>query len=156
MAHQRTFAILGLAALVSSCAQAQSPKSDWGNLNRLPAGAEIRVFLKDGKSFRGYLQKADADGLSMNATTSQERLSRGDVKRIQVKTQGHRGRNTLLGLGCGMAGGLAAGAAADAGRADDWFPNAGKGILTPVGAVIGTVIGVAMPTGGWKDVYRAP
>jgi hypothetical protein len=38
----------------------------------------------------------------------------------------------------------------------DWFPYFGKVVLTPLGAIIGTVVGVALPTGGWREVYRAP
>ena len=101
-------AAFAFAALGMSCARAQSPKSNWDNLNGLPPGAEIRVFLAGGKTVRGFLQKADADSLAITATTSQERLPRQDVKRIQLKRQGHRGRNTLIGLGVGAAAGLGA------------------------------------------------
>ncbi|HEY2015562.1 MAG TPA: hypothetical protein VGH38_18790 [Bryobacteraceae bacterium] len=93
--------------------------------------------------------------LAINATTSQEMLVRQNVKRVQLKRPGHRGRNTLIGLGLGAAGGLVAGAGIDHSAKDSWFPNAGKVVLTPIGMIIGTVVGVALPTGGWHDVYRA-
>jgi hypothetical protein len=36
------------------------------------------------------------------------------------------------------------------------FPDLGKAVFSSLGAIVGTVIGVALPTGGWRDVYRAP
>jgi hypothetical protein len=38
----------------------------------------------------------------------------------------------------------------------NFFPNGGKAVLTPLGAIIGAVVGVAIPSGGWHDIYRAP
>jgi len=35
------------------------------------------------------------------------------------------------------------------------FPNLGKEVLTPLGALAGAVVGALIPTGGWHDVYRA-
>jgi len=29
-------------------------------------------------------------------------------------------------------------------------------VFSSAGVLLGTVIGVALPTGGWRDVYRAP
>jgi hypothetical protein len=31
-----------------------------------------------------------------------------------------------------------------------------KAVFSPVGSVMGTVVGFVMHTGGWRDVYRAP
>ncbi len=150
------FAVLAAAALAASAAaQTQPPDGNWAPFNQLAAGSEIRVQLTSGRTVRGYFQSATADSLAINATTSQERLSRQEIRRVQVKREGHRGRNTLIGLGLGAGVGLAAGAAADAGRPDDWFPNAGKAVLTPLGMLVGTVVGVAWPTGGWREIYRA-
>lgn len=149
-------ALFWIAAL-AACAFAQTPPpgGNWENISRLSPGAEIRVILADGRSVRGFLQSTAADLLAINATTSQEMLVRQNVKRVQLKRPGHRGRNTLIGLGLGAAGGLVAGAGIDHSAKDSWFPNAGKVVLTPIGMIIGTVVGVALPTGGWHDVYRA-
>jgi hypothetical protein len=103
------------------------------------------------------MQRVTPESLAINATTSQETLSRQDIRRVALKRPGHRGRNTLIGLAIGTGAGLAAGLGVDsqAGHGD-WFPDAGKAVLAPLGALVGTVVGVALPTGGWRDVYRAP
>jgi hypothetical protein len=103
------------------------------------------------------MQRVTPESLAINATTSQEMLSRQDIRRVALKRPGHRGRHTLIGLAIGTGAGLAAGAGVDSQRShNDWFPYFGKAVLTPLGAIIGTVVGVALPTGGWRDVYRAP
>src|ERR1017187_3915208 len=75
--------------------------------------------------------------------------------------RGKRPPGRLLGNCCGDRGargaGLTAGAVADSKAGPGiWLPNAGKEVLAPLGALIGTVVGVALPTGGWREVYRAP
>jgi hypothetical protein len=149
-----------LAAIAASLAPAAAgqqvgPIGEWANLNRLENGAEIRVVLTGGKTVRGFLQSVSPDSVAINAATSQEALSRQDIKLVSSKRPGHRGRNTLIGLAIGAGGGLATGAILDKGDGR-WFPNLGKEIFTPVGAIIGAIVGVAIPTGGWRVVYRAP
>ncbi len=145
-----------VAALAASAAAQQAkPIEQWANLGHLENGSEIRVVLAGGKTLRGFLQSVSPDSLAINATTSQEALSRQDIKLVSLKHPGHRGRNTLIGLAIGAAGGLGTGAAIDHGD-HGWFPNFGKAVFTPIGALIGAVVGVAIPTGGWRVVYRAP
>ena len=145
------------AALIAFCAAtaAAVDRADWANVTQLPAGSEIRVTLANRKTLRGFLQTAAADSLQINATTSQETIARLDIKRVRLKRPGHRGRNTLIGLGIGAAGGLTTGALIDRASNGDLLENIGKLALTPMGALIGTVIGVAIPTGGWREVYRS-
>jgi hypothetical protein len=140
---------------VSATAQPAKPIAQWANLNPLENGSEIRVVMAGGRTVRGFLQSVGPDSLAINAATSQQALSRQDIKQVSLKRPGHRGRNTLIGLAIGAAGGLATGAAIDHGD-HGWFPNFGKAVFTPIGAIIGTVVGVAIPTGGWRVVYRAP
>jgi len=151
-----TVLALPVAGLTLGAAPLPNPKADWANLHQLAAGSEIRVVLSGGRTLRGFLQSTTAEGLAVNAATSQEKLPREDVRRVSLKRPGHRGRNTLIGLAVGMGAGFAAGAAIDHGARDSWLPNAGKIVLTPLGAIVGTVVGVAMPTGRWREIYRAP
>ena len=142
----------------TAAAQPAKPIANWANLNQLVTGAEIRVTLANGKTLRGFVQRVTPESLAINATTSQETLSRQDIRRVALKRPGHRGRNTLIGLAIGTGAGLAVGVGVDSQSRGqyDLFPNSGKAVLSPLGALAGTVIGVALPTGGWREVYRAP
>jgi len=149
--------LLLVTIAVSATAQPVKPIAQWTNLNQLKMGSEIRVGLTGGKTVTGFLQSVSPDSLAINAATSQESLARQDIKLVSLKRPGHRGRNTLIGLSVGAAGGLAAGAAIDrATPSRGWFNNFGLAVFTPIGAIIGTVVGVAIPTGGWRVVYRVP
>jgi hypothetical protein len=150
-------ALLAATLAATAAAQQAKPIANWADLNQLVAGAEIRVTLANGNTLRGFMQRVTPESLAINATTSQEMLSRPDIRRVELKHPGHRGRNTLIGLAIGTGAGLAVGAGADAkSRPGRMFPDSGKVVLSALGALVGTVIGVALPTGGWRDVYRAP
>lgn len=133
-------------------------KADWSNVKALAVGQEIRASMQDGKAYRGQVQSVTDDSLVMVAASSQETLDRAQVQKISTKGESHRGRNTLIGLGIGAGAGLGTGAIIDHSECNGhcWFGNDyGKAILTPLGAVVGTIIGVAWPTGRWRDVYKA-
>jgi hypothetical protein len=150
--------VLASIVLVAAASAQQTRRvANWLNLNQLAPGSEIRVTLTTGRILRGFLQRVTAELLEINATASQETVLRQDIRRVALKRAGHRGRNTLIGLAIGTGAGLAIGAVVDSrARPNGWFPNFGKAVFTPLGAIVGTVIGVALPTGGWRDVYRAP
>ena len=150
-------ALLAAVLAATAAAQQAKPIANWVNLSQLVAGSEIRVTLAAGKTMRGFVERVTAESLAINAATSQEMLSRQDIRRVELKKPGHRGRNTLIGLAVGTGVGLAAGAVADSKSGPGvMFPDLGKVVFSPLGAIIGTVVGVALPTGGWRDVYRAP
>jgi len=151
-------ALLAAVLAATAAAQQAKPIANWVNLNQLVAGSEIRVTLATGKTMRGFVQRVTPESLAINATTSQETLSRQDIRRVALKRPGHRGRNTLIGLAIGTGAGLAVGVGVDSQSRGqyDLFPNSGKAVLSPLGALVGTVIGVALPTGGWREVYCAP
>jgi hypothetical protein len=151
-----------LAAAVfcaSICAQSARDWVSLGHATEISAGAEIEARTTGNKRYRGQFKAADGDALVMTTASGEQRLARGTVSRVSVKTQGHRGRNTLIGLGIGAAAGLTLGAVADArctGKCIEGNRPLGKEVGTALGALIGTIIGVAIPTGGWREVYRAP
>ena len=144
-----------LIALTAALAAAQ--KTNWANVKALPVGGKIRVSLEDGKSYRGQLQSVTDESLIMIAANSQETLAHAQIAKVATKGESHRLRNTLIGLGVGAGAGLGVGAGADAGCSPHCFlgNNLAKAFFTPLGAVIGTIVGVAWPTGLWHEVYRS-
>lgn len=144
-----------LVALAAGVAFAQ--KTNWANVTALGVGEEIRVSLDGGKSFRGHIQSVSDESLIIVAASSQETLARAQILRVSFKTDSHRGRNTLIGLAIGAGAGLAVGAGADHTCSPGCLvsDNIGKEVLTPIGAILGAVVGVAWPTGRWHEVYRS-
>jgi hypothetical protein len=153
--------LLCFAAALFSTSIWSQPSRDWTSLVHTPAlsaGTEIEA-RTTGKHYRGRFQAADDDTLVMTTAKGEQRLPRATVSRVSVKKPGHRGRNTLIGLGIGAAAGLTFGAVVDArctGNCVEGKTPLGKEVGTPLGALIGTIIGLALPTGGWRVVYRAP
>jgi len=149
-----------LSAGVASAQDLKGQFTSWDNLKTLRPGQEIRVVLNDAKSYQGGLQSLSDDGITFRQATGDQTLARQDILRVSSKAQKHRGRNALLGAAVGAGAGLGIGAAADhrsctGGSFGPCFPNLGKEVLTPLGALAGAVVGAVMPAGGWHEVYRA-
>ena len=133
-------------------------KSDWSSLKQIAAGQTIKVVVKDGTSSQGDFQSATEDALVLRVAGSDRSIARDTIRRISLKTNGHRGKHVLIAAAIGAGGGLGAGIAID----NDCSPNAiictgnkGKAILTPAFALIGAGIGALLPAGGWLEIYRA-
>lgn len=132
----------------------------WNNIKQLSPGQELRVVLNDAKSFQGRFQGVSEDALVLRLAAGEQTFNRQDVLRVSIKSKSHRGRNALIGLAVGLGAGVLVGVAS---------PELGQGkcaqgscvnaasVAVPgfVGAVVGTGIGAAIPTGGWHDIYRA-
>ena len=154
----RFFSTVLLAAILAPTAAAQHAKAieNWANLNQLVKGTEIRVTLVTGATQRGFLQSVTPESLTINAATSQPTVSRQDIRRVALKRfrpsrskHAHRvgdwnGRRPGRWRRRGCPGGPRQLAA-----------ERRQSGVCPLGALIGTVVGVALPTGGWHDVYRA-
>jgi hypothetical protein len=84
---------------------------------------------------------------------SAQPVPRTQVVTVAVKKQGHRLRNTFIGLGAGLGVGLAAGAIAAA-RCDGLLCGLAFPVYGAAGMIAGTATGVLWPTGGWRTIYR--
>ena len=146
-------ACMGLFAL-EMAAQPQS----WNNVQAISPGTEIRITGPRPGTLRGTLQSVTGDFLALNSSAGQETFERQQITRVAIKKQGHRARNTLIGLGVGAGAGLGIGAAADhdcASKGGFFCPNNfGKAILTPFGAAVGALVGALIPSGGWREIYK--
>ncbi|MGD0223348.1 MAG: hypothetical protein ABSF71_13510 [Terriglobia bacterium] len=131
----------------------RAANSDWNNLNILKPGQLIRVELKDAKSYDGELQGLNDEGITLRLTPSPRTFARKDILRVYSKNESHRARNFLIGAGIGAI------LAAIGVSANHWGENVGLRSTAwewPVGLGVFGGIGAAIPTGGWREVYRAP
>ena len=139
--------------------------NSWGNLKSLTPGQEIRVVMRNVKSYQGKFESLSDSGITLQQAGGEQTLARKDVLRVSRKGQDHHAQNALfgaiLGAGAGLVIGLGPyyvernctlGPAFNCG----YPPNAHwVKVLTPLGGVGGFVVGALIPSGGWHDVYRA-
>ena len=135
-------------------------KANWEILKQLSAGQEIQVVQNDAQFSRSNFRSVTDEAIVVSTATGDHILSRQSILRISSKGKRHRMRNALIGAGVGAGAGLGIGAALDSHRACtglcfNILPNGGKEIATPLGAVVGAIIGTVLPTGGWHEIYRA-
>jgi hypothetical protein len=147
-----------LLALTADPLMAAVEKSDWGSLKQIAVGQTVKVAVKNGASSQGDFQSATEDALVLRVAGEDRSIARETVRQVSLKTNSHRGKHALIGAAIGAGGGLGAGIAID----NDCPPNAivctgnyGKGILTPVFALLGAGIGALLPAGGSREIYRA-
>jgi hypothetical protein len=160
------YAILGLGiAFPLRGAASQTAKSNWENLKAIAPGDDVLVVLHTDQSAQGRFEAFTAGSITIQLKSGNESLQRENILRISARGQKHRRRNALIGALAGAADGLGLGAIADRGTkcgpsgpflCGNLFPNRGKEILTPLGAIVGGAVGLALPASRWHEVYRAP
>ena len=103
---------------------------------------------------QGSLQSVSDDSVVIRLTAGEQTVAKDNILRVSAKRTSHRLRNLALGAGVGLGGGAAIGAAADNPRG-----MFSRGQMAGGGAVVrllvGAAVGAAIPTGGWREVYRA-
>lgn len=130
---------------------AQTNLTDWRLVQAITAGTQARITTGSG-TVEGTLDHATNEVLVLTSATGQETLERPQVSVLFVKKANHRKRNVLIGLGVGTGGGAAIGSAA----ANSAYLSKSNGAMAfgAVGALTGTLIGMVVPTGSWREVYR--
>lgn len=144
-----------LLGLVAAAASGQTNISDWNAVKSTAAGTEVRV-AAGSRTVRGKLDGITEDALVLISAKGQETFDRQQVTEVSVRKPGHRKRNTLIGLAAGSGVGLAIGIAARA-RPNQLQVVSNSAVtagFTVVGALVGTVVGVAIPSGGWREIYK--
>ncbi|MGD0227031.1 MAG: hypothetical protein ABSF71_32290 [Terriglobia bacterium] len=137
-------------------------QANWDKLKQLSAGQEIQVVQNDAKSSRSTFRSVTDEAIVVSTATGEQTVSRQNILRVSSKEKGYRKRNALIGAGIGAGAGLGIGAIMDAHDKCSQgvfclniLPNGGKEIVTPLGAIVGAIIGTVLPTGGWHEIYRA-
>ena len=93
----------------------------------------------------------------MSSEKGQETIKQQEVMRVSLKKTGHRRRNILIGAGIGAGGGLTLGAVAAGTCSGTLCGGHGPAVVVGVagaGALVGTLVGAVIPTGGWREIYK--
>jgi len=138
--------------LLPLLASAQDAGNSWNNLKQLRAGQEIEVVDMKLKSLKGTFTSFSEEAISLRTDGGEVGVRRDDVFRVTLREGSKRLRNTLIGMGIGAAGGVAAGVGLM--ERETGYAGAVAGTVA-LFAGIGAGIGAALPA-GTPTVYRAP
>jgi len=167
MNRRKHFLAIGMTVLMIgffgigavNAAESKPTQANWERLKHLAAGDQVRVVLKDGKSYAAKFQSFSDEAIVVRTSAGEQTFTRQDVLRVSAMKEPHRGRNALIGAaaGCGVGLGIAAGYAAS--KRSEYPYNRYFEVDGPIlGATFGAAgagLGVALSKGGWYDVYRA-
>ena len=131
---------------------AQSSQGSWENLSTLVAGQKIWVLEMNSKEHSGTFLNVSATAISLQEVTAEQTIQRQDVRRVTLKENKDRLRNTLIGGAVGAGAG--AGIAAATWETHGFFAGKGTGAIfgAIIGVIIGSVIGLLSPS--HKTIYR--
>jgi hypothetical protein len=144
-----------LLTLAAATMSAQSNRTDWNAVKALTARTEVRI-TAGSRTVSGAIDRITDDTLAITAGKGQEMFDRQQVSSVSTKKPGHRMRNALIGLGAGTGAGLGIGLGIRA-HPDQLHivsTSAVVGGSAAAGAVIGTLVGAVIPTGGWREIYK--
>lgn len=152
---QCVFRIGALLAVAAAAMDAQTSVTSWDTVKSLTAGTPVRVTAGN-STVRGKVERITDDGLMVTSGKGEHAFDRQQVSIVSVEKPGHRKRNTLIGLAAGTSAGLGIGIAARSKPGQlDIIPNGAiVAGFTVAGALAGTIVGVVIPTGGWREIYR--
>ncbi len=148
--------LVAMLVSVASLAPAQANFTDWNSVKALATGADVRI-TTGSRTVRGKVLRTSDDSLVLATGKSQEMFPQQEVKRVLLRGDSHRGRNSLIGLGVGATAGLIAGAV---GHQDcsGWFFCTSRGEDMAAGGIvfggIGAAVGALIPSRSWLEIYR--
>src|SRR3989338_9118247 len=111
--NMRRLTLITLSVLLlATIAGAQAPEQSWDNLKTLGEGEKIQVVDQKLKSQNGTFVSFSDEAITFQAGKDAVTIQRPDVFRVSSQERGRsRGRNALIGLGIGTAGGVGLGIA---------------------------------------------
>jgi hypothetical protein len=151
----RTHRLAALLALTAATVAAQPNLTDWNIVKALAVGTDVRI-TSGTRTVTGTIDRITDDTLAITAGKGQEMFDRQQVSSVATKKPGHRMRNALIGLGVGTGAGLGIGLGirAHPDQLKIVSNSAVVGGSAAAGAVIGTLVGAVIPTGGWREIYK--
>jgi hypothetical protein len=152
---QFAFRLGTLLALAAATMAAQTSGANWEAVKALTAGTPVRV-AAGSNTVRGKIDRITDDAVIVTSGKGRETFDRQQVSVVSVQKPGRRRRNALIGLAAGTGVGLGIGIAARSKPGQlDIIPNSAiVAGFTVAGALVGTIVGVVIPTGGWREIYR--
>jgi len=135
---------LAVMLLMAAIAPAQTNPPDWSTVKALVTGADVRV-TAGSRAVHGRVLRVTDDTLLLALGKSQEMFPQHEVKRVLLRGDSHRGRNSLIGLGGGAALGAIIGAAAHEDCTGWCIFSTSRGV---------DAAGALIPTRSWLEVYR--
>ncbi len=147
--------LAAVLVLMAAVVAAQTNTSNWNAVKALPPDTSVRI-TGGSRVVNGKIVRITDDMVVVASGSGQEMFTLQEVSRVWVKKPGHRKRNALIGLAAGAGGGLVIGLAARHGPGG-FGPNLDDLVTvgtTVAGALVGTIVGVLIPTGGWREVYK--
>lgn len=145
---------VSLLPILALSAAAQSSSPDWESVRAITRTTEVQIVSDNAKAVRGNLESTT--DISLMVSPGSQSFTRPQIVSVSVKKKGHRVRNAFIGLGVGLVAGIGIGlATASRCQGEICGIAAGAGVVAVggLGMVVGTVAGVAWPTGGWRQVY---
>ena len=143
-------------AVIAGTLSAQPNLTDWNTVKALTTGADVRV-TTGSRTVRGRILRTSDEGLVIGLGKSQEMFPQREVKRVLLRGDSHRGRNSLIGLGVGAVVGAIIGAAAHNDCNGCWFETS-RGGDAAGGAILlggtGAAVGALIPSRSWLEIYR--
>jgi hypothetical protein len=141
--------------LMAVVAAAQTNIANWDSVKALPPDTNVRI-TAGSRVVNGKIQRITDDMVVVASGSGQEMFNRQEVSLVSSKKPGHRKRNALIGLAAGAGAGLVVGLAARHGPGG-FGPNLDDAVtagMTVAGGLVGSLVGVFIPTGGWHEIYK--
>jgi hypothetical protein len=143
------------AALVLMTAALAAETNNWNAVKALVPDTNVRI-TSGARVVNGKVVRITDETVVMASGSGQEMFTRDEVSLVSAKKPGHRKRNALIGLASGAGAGLIIGVAArnGSGGLGPNLDNVVTAGMTVAGALVGSIVGVLIPTGGWREVYK--
>jgi len=157
MSNPKHVLFAAMLLFMASHAPAQTKFTDWNTVKALATGANVRI-TTGSRTVRGSILRVTDDALVLGTGKSQEMFPQQEVKRVLLRGDSHRGRNSLIGLGVGAPAGLITGAVGHQDCTGWCIFYTSRGTDMAAGAIIlggiGAAVGALIPTRSWLEVYR--
>ena len=102
---QRICRIAVALAVLATVVVAQTNATAWNTVKALTAGTEVRITTIS-QTVRGRIDRITDDALVVTSAKGQEMFDRQQITQVSVRSNGHSGRNALIGFGAGAGVGF--------------------------------------------------